>query len=132
MIVASNTNDQTLTPGQTITFDNVILHTGCAERRRNNSIRLRSKGVYDVEFSGNIAGATGDQLALAISVGGEVQAATTAEARGAGTTLFSNVSTGTYVFNECCEVVGAVTIQNVGTTNVVVQAGSNIRVKRVG
>lgn len=37
MISLSNTTAQTLTPGQSITFNTVVLHTGCAECHRANT-----------------------------------------------------------------------------------------------
>ena len=79
MISLSNTTAQTLTPGQSITFNTVVLHTGCAECHRANtsSVKLRAKGIYDVHFSANIgatvAGAAQLLLRVLLLVGGHAE-----------------------------------------------------------
>ena len=68
MIVLSNSTEQTLSPGQSLTFDLVKLHTGCAECHRpgTGSVKLRCNGVHEGYFGGNIGG-TGSGLAPLVS-----------------------------------------------------------------
>ena len=58
MIELSNTTAQTIAPGQSLTFDTVILKSGCAETHRTNSgiVTLRAKcAIYEVHFAANIS-----------------------------------------------------------------------------
>lgn len=73
MIELSNTTAQTLAPGQALTFDTVILNTGCGECHRTNSgiVTLRKIGIYEVHFSANISGTAAGQVQLVIELDGE-------------------------------------------------------------
>ena len=54
MIELSNTAAQTIAPGQSLTFDTVLLKTGCAEAHRNNSgiVTLEADcAVYEIHFA---------------------------------------------------------------------------------
>lgn len=69
MILLTNTIAQTIEPGDSVTFDEVILHSGCGEchRKGSGSVKLRCNGVYELHFSANIGGetaATAVQLTL--------------------------------------------------------------------
>ena len=74
MISLSNTTEQVLTPGQSITFDLVLLHTGCAERHRAESanVDLINGCIFNVDFSANIANGTGaGEIELSVTLNGE-------------------------------------------------------------
>lgn len=136
MIELTNTAAQTIQPGQAVTFNRVLAHTGCGECFDNRvpfSVKLRAQGGnYKVEFSGNIASptaATPVQLAIALGSVGlpETVMVSTASAANA----FNNVSTGTYVKNNCCDN-DRITVVNTGTTPVLLSANMNLRIRRVG
>lgn len=132
MILLSNSTEQTLTPGQSITFDTVILHSGCGECHRKNStsIKMRANGIYEVHFNGNISGTAAGQLELAIQLGGETLPETTMESALGTPGDFDNVSATTLVRN-CCGDFDRVTVTNTGTSTVVVAANSAFFVKRL-
>lgn len=132
MIVVSNSTEQTLQPGQSITFDTVRLHTGNGEcyRQGSSSVELRCKGVYDVSFSGNIGGTTaGTEVRLAVRVGGETLPETTMKSIPVTTKDFNNVATSTYVEN-CCNDYSRITVTNTGTSPVVVDQNTCLKIGR--
>lgn len=74
MINLSNTIEQVLAPGQSITFDLVLLSTGCAERHRTESanVELLNGCIFNVDFSANIAGEEASEaLQLSVMLNGE-------------------------------------------------------------
>lgn len=74
MKVLSNTTEQVLAPGQSITFDLVLLSTGCAERHRTGSanLELLTGCIFNVDFSANIANGTGaGEIELSVMLNGE-------------------------------------------------------------
>lgn len=132
MIVLSNTTEQTLTPGQSITFDKVVHKSGNAECHRANtaSVKLRCPGVYAVEFSGNIGGTVAGPVQLVIELGGDPLLETTMKSIPGAVGDFNNVSNGTKVRN-CCGDYDRITVTNNGTSDVVVDANSNLRIGRL-
>lgn len=131
MIELSNTTAQTLAPGQTLTFDEVIIHKGCCEchRRGTGSVKLRSNGVYRASFSGNIDGATADApVQLALSLGGSPLLETTMISAASGV---NNVATSTLIQN-CCGDYDRVTVTNTGTIPVVVSPNANLSIYKIG
>ena len=132
MIVLSNTTEQTLTPGQSITFDKVVHKSGNAECHRANtaSVKLRCPGVYAVEFSGNISGTVAGPVQLVIELGGDPLLETTMKSVPGAVGDFNNVSNGTKVRN-CCGDYDRITVTNNGTSDVVVDANSNLRIGRL-
>ncbi len=131
MIELSNSTTQTIPVGGTVTFDKVLLHSGCRECHNPmvpNSVKLRGKGIYDIEFHGNITSvAAGNALQLAVAVADAplVQTAMNATPAAAGTLV--NVSAGTYFRNCCCDL-DRITIRNTGTTPVVLAQNSSFRI----
>lgn len=133
MIEVSNTTAQTLTPGQSITFDAVILKSGCGEAHRRNSgvVTLRANNAtYELHFAGNITGTAAGPVQLAIELDGEPLQETTMMIPVQTAGNVSNVSTATLVrtCDGCC---GHVTVTNTGTSSVVVEPNSAFFVKRV-
>lgn len=135
MIELKNTATQTLQPGQAISFNEVLLHTGCSEcynRQLPTSVKLKGGcgSVYEIHFSGNITSLTaGNTLQLAIAVGTTplVETAMNATPAAAGTLV--NVSTGT-LFKVCCSDLNRISVINTGTTPVSVAQNSNIYIIR--
>lgn len=132
MIELSNTTAQTLTPGQALTFDTVILNTGCGERHRANSgiVTLRKIGIYEVHFSANISATTAGTAQLAIELDGEPLLETTM-INSIGTAGDpDNIATSTLV-PTCAGCCGRLTVVNTGTSDVVVSPNPAFYVKRV-
>lgn len=133
MIVLTNTIAQTIAPGASLTFDEVILHSGCGEchRKGTGSVKLRCNGVYELHFHANVGGetaATAVQLALAI--GGEPLPETTMISVPVAVDDLNNVGTSTLLKN-CCGDYDRVTVVNTGTVPVVIGANPVLYVKRV-
>lgn len=131
MIVLSNSTEQTLIPGQSITFDLVKLHTGCGECHRagTSSVKLRCNGVYDVSFAGNIGGTVTGPVQLVIELGGDPLTETTMISTPSAVGDLNNVASGTYVRN-CCGDYDRITVTNNGTSDVVVGANSVLKIGR--
>lgn len=130
MIVLSNETAQTLLPGQSMTFNDVLLHTGCGEcwRKNTGAVKLRANGAYEVHFSANIDGATADGPAqLALTLGDAVMPETTMQSSATGV---NNVATATAIKN-CCGDYDRVSVRNTGTTTVTVSANPVLYIKRV-
>lgn len=131
MIELSNSTAQTIPAGGSVTFDRVLLHSGCRECHNPmvpTSVKLRGKGIYDVEFHGNITSATaGDVLQLAIAVADSALPQTAMNATPAAAGTLVNVSAGTYLRNCCCDL-DRVSVRNTGTTPVVLAPNSSFRI----
>lgn len=133
MIVLSNTTAQTLQPGQAITFNSVILHSGCGECHRQNtsSVKMRANGIYDVRFAGNIGGATAaTAVQLSMQIGGATLPETTMISVPAAANDLNNVATFTAIKNTCGDY-DRVTVVNTGTEPVIVGANSVFMIRRV-
>ena len=75
MIEISNSPAQTLEVGQAILFDVTNLKTRCTaecHRAGMSDVKLRLPGIYEVAFSGNIAGVAAGTVQLSISAGNAV------------------------------------------------------------
>ena len=131
MIVLSNTTAQTLTPGQALTFDEDILHSGNAEcwRRNSAAVKLRCTGIYAVSFSGNIGGVAAGPAQLTIQLGGVDLAETIMITPTAAAGDLSNVSTETRVKN-CCGDYDRITVVNTGAADITVDANSALVIER--
>lgn len=132
MMVLSNTTEQTLQPGQSIIFDEVIFKIGGCECHRDNtaSVKLRNNGIYATSFAGNIGGETAaTPVQLAISLGGSPLPETTMISTPAATTDRNNVATSTRLRN-CCGDYDRVSVTNTGTVPVIVAPNSSFIVER--
>lgn len=134
MIQLSNTTAQTIVPGGSVTFDIVMLHTGCGEcfnRQIPKSVKLCGKGIYELHFSANItASAAATSLQLAMAVGGQPLVETVMNATPAAAGDLVNVSRST-LFDNCCCDMDRISIVNTGTAPVTIAPNSNFYVKRV-
>lgn len=132
MIILTNNASQELAPGQSLTFDTEILHTGCAECHRvgSGAVTLRQQqAIYDVHFSANI-GATAPGVAqLAIFINGSPLPSTTMISTTAAAGDVNNVAKDTGIRTCCCGP-ETCTIVNTGDTTVVVE-NSTLFIKRV-
>lgn len=133
MIELSNTTAQTLAPGQALTFDTVLLNTGCGECHRTNSgiVTLRKIGIYEVHFSANISGTAAGQVELVIELDGEPLPETLmTNAIGTAGDL-ENAATATLV-RTCCGCGGRLSVVNPSATeSTLVGANPAFYVKRV-
>lgn len=121
MIVLSNSQQQTLLPGQALTFDLVKLHSGCGECHREGSsaVKMRCSGIYELSFHANIGGTVAGPVQLALQVGGETLQETTMISTVTTVGDLNNVGAETRVRN-CCGDYDRVTVVNTGTSDVVV------------
>lgn len=134
MLELTNTAAQTIAPGAAVTFNKVLLHTGCGECfdcRVPTSVKLTGRnGVYRVEFSGNIASPTaGTPAQLAIALGPIALPETVMLVTTSAANSFNNVATSTLVKNNCCDF-DRITVVNTGTTPVLLSANFNLNVER--
>lgn len=132
MIVLTNTTAQILASGQSITFDNVVLHTGCGECHKDStaSVKLRSRGIYEIHFNGNVTSVTAaDSIQLSILAGGDPIVGTAMNSSTSAATSLS-VSATTLYANSCGDY-SRITVTNTGDNPLVIQAGSNLYIKRV-
>ena len=133
MIELSNTAAQTIAPGQSLTFDTVILKTGCAEAHRTNSSIVTLKAdcaVYEIHFAANISATAAGTAQLAISLDGEPLVETTMINTISTAGDPDNAATATLV-KTGCGCCGKISVTNTGTTSVIVSANPALFVKRV-
>lgn len=132
MIELKNLTAQTLQPGQSVTFDSCVLHTGCGECFNSQvptSVKLCGKGVYKLEFSGNVTSDAAGNVQLALYIGDSPLVETAMNAQIAAAGDLTNVSTGTYFKNCCCDV-DRISVRNSGTTALTLAPNSNFRIAR--
>lgn len=133
MIELSNTAAQTIAPGQSLTFDTVLLKTGCAEAHRSNSgiVTLKADcAVYEIHFAANISATAAGTAQLAISLDGEPLIETTMINTISTAGDPDNAATATLV-KTGCGCCGKISVTNTGTTSVIVSPNSALFVKRV-
>ena len=139
MIVVSNTNAVTLTPGQALTFNDITWKSGCAEFFRSPGSIIRvGRGVYEVSFNGNITNADGTAaVQLAIAADGSILPETTMTSTPSAANAVNNVAASTIVGNQanCCnQNPGSLSfsIVNTAATDVTIAPNAKFSVKRVG
>lgn len=132
MIVLSNTNAQTLTPGESLIFDNTVIQSGSAEHHADNSasVLMLKPGMYEIHFTGNVAGVTDEStMMLGVRVGSNTLSETTMMTTECLKECYSNVASATIVR---CETKGMdIGVTNIGTTPITIAPHSSIFVKRV-
>lgn len=133
MIILSNTTDQQLLPGQAITFNTVVLQTRndrCSHRENSAGVRIRTNGIHEIQFSGNVDGATAAAPAtLVVAYGGARLPETTMISAATG---FNNVATSTAVREcGCCCQGEEVTVVNAGTATITIGANAKLFIKRI-
>lgn len=132
MIVLCNTTAQTLKPGESLIFDNTVIQSGCAEYHsdRSSSVLILKPGMYEIHFTGNIAGVEDEStLRLGIRVGSNTLSETTMMKTVCHKEHYSNVAAATIVR---CETKGKdIGVTNIGAAPIVIAPHSSIFVKRV-
>ena len=134
MIELTNSTDQTLAPGQSATFDTVILHKGCSECHRNNSGAItltRNNTIYEVEFYANIGGTVAGDAQIGITLDGSPLTETNAMVVTATAGDLSRVSSSTFVPTYCCGVPGTLLLTNTGTTSINLGANPTFKVNKI-
>lgn len=136
MINLSNTTEQVLLPGQSITFDLTLLHTGCcprAERHRTGSanVELVRGDIFDIDFSANIAGEAAGAIQLSVMLDGEALPEGTMISTPAAANEVNNVARpGIKIRKIGCS--NTVSVRNTGTANIILPAKSALlSIKRV-
>lgn len=141
MIEVSNTTAVTLTPGQSITFNDVVYQSKCcnSESFRSPGTSVRGGvGLYELEFHGNIAsGAAATPIQLNIAVDGAPLPETTMISTPANANEFNNVAAATYYGNQqtCGNPFPGsfnVTVTNTGTATLTVAPNASLKVGRKG
>lgn len=136
MISVTNLTTQTLQPGQSLTFDNIVMRSNrCSAAFRSGSSAIRTGvGLFRVDFNGNVgATAAAAPVQLSIEVGGAPLVGTNMNATPAAVGDLTNVSTGTYFLNDPCIGGGDnVTITNTGVNPIVIAAGAKLSIFRSG
>lgn len=133
MIILTNTASQELAPGQSLTFNLVVLHTGKCECFREGSgtvILGQRNAIYEIDFSANIGSttaATAAQLNIMSNASPIVE--TTMISTTATVGNLNNVGKHTAIHTCCCSP-ESITITNTGETTVVVENPS-LFIKRV-
>lgn len=133
MIELSNTTVQTLAVGESMTFDKVIIHSGCGECHRPNtgSVKMKAHGIYGVYFAANVTNtASTATVELSMQAGGETLPETTMEYTPSTAGSASSVSRATLIKN-CCGDYDRITITNTGTTAITVGADPVLIVRRL-
>lgn len=133
MIVLSNLSAQVIQPGQSVTFDKVVLHTGkgeCFNSQLPKSVKLRMQGIYSLGFSGNVASATaGAAMQLAIAVGNQPLVETAMNSTPSTANVLNNISTETRFQNCCCDM-DRLSVINTGTVPVTLAPNSAFVIER--
>lgn len=133
MIELSNTTAQTIQPGQSLTFDTVILRSGCGEAHRKGSgiVTLRAScATYEAHFAANVTGTATGPVQLAIALDGEPLPETTMITSVGTAGDLDNAATATLV-RTGCGCCSRLSIVNNGTVPVTVGANPAFFVKRV-
>lgn len=133
MVVLSNTAAQTLQPGQTLSFDRLVAHSGCGCgecARRGGPVGLRQSGIYRIAFHGNVTGATAAlPVELSISVGGAPLSETEMIYTPAAADAVGNVGTETYV--QTCGSGNNVTVVNTGENPITVSPNTALTIIKI-
>ena len=123
VIILTNSVSQELAPGQSLTFDTEVLHTGRCECHRPGSgaVIMRQQGaMYEISAGGNI-GATAPGVAeLSIFINGSPLSETVMQSVTAAAGDLNNVSKTTAIQTCCCGP-ETCTVVNSGTTTITVE-----------
>ena len=133
MIILTNNASLELAPGQSLTFNTEILHTGCAECHRIGSgavtMRMR-QAIYDIFFKANIGSTTAATPAqFTIFLNGSPMTETTMVSTTAAVGDLNNVACATAVRTCFCGP-ETLTLVNNGDTTIVVEQPL-LKVKRI-
>lgn len=134
MIELTNSTNQVLAPGQSATFDTVILHTGCSEYHQNNSgsvSLIRGRSIYEISFGANIGGTAPGDAQIGITLNGSPLNETKANSVTASAGDLNNVSRSTYVQTCYCGIPNVILLTNTGTTEINLGDYPTLKVRRI-
>lgn len=134
MVQLTNTTTITINPGESVYFDRIIINTGSCTCYRDfsPSVKMASRGIYLITFSGNISGSTaGSPVQLAFNIGGSVVNQSIMISTPAAADDLNNVSKQLYYPN-CCDDFSRVAVVNNGTNAVTLASGAIFSVKKIG
>lgn len=129
MVVLSTLTEQTIEPGQAITFDNLVTCSGCGETARSGGpLGLRfPNATYELGFNGNITSATAaEPIQLSIALGGSPLPETAMIYTPAVANAVGNVASSTYVETRQ-GLSNQVTVVNSGTVAIIVSPGASLK-----
>lgn len=132
MIVLSNTAAQTLTPGESLIFDNTVIQSGSAEHHADNSasVLMLKPGIYEIHFTGNVAGIKDEStMMLGVRVGSNTLSETTMTKTACLKDQYSNVAAATIV--RCGTKGTDIGVTNIGAVPITIAPHSSIFIKRV-
>lgn len=133
MIEVSNSVAQTIPVGGSVSFDKLVHKSGCGECHNAaipTSVKLCAKGIYDIQFNGNItAAAANTPIQLAIAVGGAPIIQTAMNASPAAANALVNVSAGHFLRNCCCDL-DRISVINTGANPLTIAPNSSFRISR--
>ncbi len=133
MIELSNSTTQTLESGQALLFDVTNLKTRCTaecHRAGMSDIKLRLPGIYEVAFSGNIAGVAAGAVQLSISAGNAVLPGSTMVTTSTAAGDSNNVAK-TMLLGTGCGMYDVIRIVNSGAGALTVAPGANIVIRKL-
>lgn len=133
MIEISNSAAQTLEVGQAILFDVTNLKTRCiaeCHRAGMSDVKLRLPGIYEVAFSGNIAGVAAGTVQLSISAGNAVLPGSNMIVTSTAAGDAFNVAK-TMLLGTGCGMYDVIRIVNTGTAALTVSPGANLIVRKL-
>lgn len=132
MISLSNSTAVTLAVGQAITFDVLNFRTGCSECHRTNStsVKLRSNGIYEINFHANVSAPAATAISLSVELGGEPLPGGEMITTSTAADEINSVSI-TIPVRNCCGDFDRITIVNTGSTGITLQPNSLLYIKRV-
>lgn len=134
MIELSNMNAQVLAAGQSVTFDTVLLHTGCAECHRSNSsvINLTQRNaIYEISYNANIGTVAAGTGEISVTIDGDTLGGTTAIVNTITAGNLTNVSASRWLKTCCCRVPNSVLLTNTGTTDINIGEKPRFSIKRI-
>lgn len=134
MIELSNSTEVTIPVGGAVTFDRVLARScnacECFNKQIPNRVKLRSRGTYNIQFSGNVTADPAAAVQLSIAVGGFSLPQTAMDATPAAAGTLVNVSGGTYLRSCCCDM-DSVSVINSGTAPITLAANSSFRIAQL-
>lgn len=134
MIILTNSSSLTLGPGQSATFDTVLLHTGCAEcfRTGSGTVMLAARNaIYTIFAGGNIGATAVGNANLTVFLNSSPMPETSMNSATAAVGDTNSVSRETGVRTCCCgNVSESVTLRNNGETTIVLE-NPLLMIKRV-
>lgn len=133
MIKLTNLVNQSVAPGETVTFSTIIRKSGRAEcfREGTGSVKLCcTPATYEVQFSANVTADEAGFIQLAFALEGDALPESLAGMTIGTAGEVNHISIPDLINNTCCDF-DRISVKNVGTIPVVVYANPLLYVKRI-